>query len=150
MVYIDSAQYRPEAIVYAKAEIDRRGIPFSDIHSISDSTPADTNKPAALGYKLLTALRHRAFAVGFLTALLFFVVANAYSYIEMPNEPGIDDGFEGCGFPFKVYMYGGFAGMDYILWEGLVADVLIATVAGISMGLTCKSLFGIRGKRPAV
>jgi hypothetical protein len=150
MVYIDAAQYRPEAIAYAIAEIERRGIALNEIDSVTDSTPAYKDKPTGLGYRLLAIIRRKAFAIGFLGVLLFFVAANVYSYIEMPDEPRIADGFEECGFPFKLYMYGGFVSMPYILWDGLIVDILIAMVAGISIGLTCKLLFGAYGDRASV
>jgi hypothetical protein len=150
MVFIDANHYRPEAIVYAKAEIDRRGISLDDLNSISPSTPVFTDKPTAWGYKVMSTIRRNAFVFGYLTIIVLFVGANVYSYMEMPDEPRMADGIEECGFPFKVYRHGGFVGMHYILWDGLLADVMITTVAGILIGLVCKMIIGIRGKRPAV
>jgi hypothetical protein len=150
IVYIDSLQYRPEAIAYAKAEIERRGIATDQVNPIHVSTPASKENLAALGYKVLTSIRRNAFTVGFFAVLLFFVGANVYSYMVMPNEPRLADGFEQYGFPFNLYMYGGLAGMSNILWEGLIANLLIAMGVGISMGLTSKLLLGMQGNRPAV
>jgi hypothetical protein len=104
-----------------------------------------------LGYRLLATIRRRAFAVGFLIVLLFFVIANIYSYINMPEESGsITHGFVECGYPLELYKYGGYIGTGYILWDGLVADVLIAVLTGVLIGVTFKLLFGGGVKRPAV
>jgi hypothetical protein len=151
MVYIDSAQYRPEAIVYAKAEIDRRGLSVDELNSIGDLRQAPSSRLTLLGYRLLATIRRRAFAVGFLIVLLFFVIANIYSYINMPEESGsITHGFVECGYPLELYKYGGYIGTGYILWDGLVADVLIAVLTGVLIGVTFKLLFGGGVKRPAV
>jgi len=151
MVYIDFAHYRPEAIVYAKAEIDRRGLSLDELDSIRTLGIAHTGRLALVSYRLLATIRRRAFAVGFLIVLLFFVNANIYSYINMPEESGsITHGYVECGFPLELYMYGGYIGTEYILWDGLIADVLIAVITGILIGVTCKLLFGGGVEGPAV
>lgn len=73
------------------------------IDLIPVSAPAYKENLAALGYKVLTSIRRNAFAVGFLAVLLFFVGANVYSYMVMPDEPRIADGFEQCGSP-SIYI----------------------------------------------
>ena len=98
----------------------------------------------------MTAIQRRAFAIGFLTVLSLFVLANVYSHMAISHEPVLDDGFAECGFPFKLYRYGGFVGMHYILWQGLVADLFLALLAGIATGITCKLFFRVRAKRLAV
>jgi hypothetical protein len=46
----------------------------------------------------------------------------------------MDDGFVDFGWPFKVYVYGGFWGHGEILWTGLFADGLIAILASVAAG----------------
>lgn len=63
--------------------------------------------------------------VGLLVALIFFA-ANVYSYLRMPSYSTIDDGFVYFGWPFSIYMSGGFATISVIVWTGVVGNVFIA------------------------
>ncbi len=85
-------------------------------------------------------MRAKAFTLGFVITLFLFVGANVHSYITMHAAPGMSDGFAECGFPFNLYTYGGFVGMGYILSTGLLADVLIAVVAALVIGLSAQIL----------
>ena len=79
-------------------------------------------------------MHSKTFAFGFFGGLLSFVAANLYSYFRMADYPSMDDGFVDCGLPFKLYAYGGFFGHSVILWQGLLADVLIAICTSVILG----------------
>lgn len=93
-------------------------------------------------------LRSKAFTFGFFGGLLLFVAANLYSYFRMAEYPSMDDGFVDCGVPFKLYAYGGFFGHSVILWQGLLADVLIAICMSIILGWVIERLLFNRSRLP--
>jgi hypothetical protein len=148
MVHIDAAQYRPEAIGYAKAEIERRGLLPDDVVQTRVSTSPYRKRVAALGKKFWFTVRRNAFALGFFTVLLFLIAANIYSFIYTHRSEGMPHGELEYGFPFKWYVDAYLR--SYLLWDGLVNNILLALVAGLVMGLICKLLFGIRVKREII
>ena len=85
-------------------------------------------------------IRGKAFYIGLLIGLLLFVAANIYNYDQM-LEQGCCDCIVSFGLPFKLYETGGFFGETRILWDGLIADVLIAIPMSIGIGFICKRLF---------
>jgi len=133
MVYLDSDQYRPEALTYAKAEIRKRGITFdrTDLNIAGASMP--TLPLAAFGRSLWRARRVLAFALGFAGSLAWFAWLNFDSYRNM-YKAHCDDCFVFFGFPFDLYQTGGFAGPTTFLWGGLTADVAIATIGSAGVG----------------
>src|SRR5437763_483432 len=87
---------------------------------------------------MLIFLRHNAFVVGFIGTLLLFIVANAYSF----HATTIDDGFDTLGFPFDLWIAGGFQGIRHVLWRGLAADALLALNTGVNVGFLLSWLLG--------
>ncbi len=144
IVYIDYAQYRSEAITFAKCEISKRGIAFkqSDVISSSDLSPARSlvTLSQSLCAFILSLVSARAFTVGCLSSLFLVGAANVYSYSHMYDEIYLDDGFASFGFPFQWYSVGGFSGTTHISWEGLLANILLAVCVGHSIGWILKRL----------
>ena len=91
-------------------------------------------------------MRSKTFRIGFFIGMLLFVSANIYSYYRMPNESSMDDGFVDFGIPFKLYAYGGFWTHSVILWDGLLADILIAVCVSIILGWAFEKSF-VNGSR---
>ena len=60
-------------------------------------------------------VRLRIFTIGLTLGLLIFMSANLVTYYRMIHEPVLTDATIGWGFPFKLYMSGGFTG-EFILW----------------------------------
>ena len=137
MVYLDSDQYRPDAMMYAKAEIRRRGIIFNPTDLINSPGSAPTLPKVALGRSLWRARRIVAFGFGFVSSLACFAWANFNSYSNM-YKGHCDDCFMYFGFPFDLYQTGGFAGPTKLLWGGLIGDVTIAMIVSASVGLLLK------------
>jgi hypothetical protein len=119
MVYLDSDQYRSEALTYAKAEIRQRGITFdrTDLNIAGASMP--TLSLAAFGQSLWRARGVLAFALGFAGCLAWFAWLNCDSYRNM-YKAHCEDCFVFFGFPFDLYQTGGFAGPTTLLWDGLI------------------------------
>jgi len=133
IIYADSSQYRFETVVYAKAEIKKRGVLFdeSDINrAISESRARSTSEFAPRTLAFLTS-RTTTFTIGFIGGLFLCVLAN-YQSVEYPT---MDDGFGDAGWPFRFYTFGGFVGTTYVHWPLLLADILIGLVISIGIGL---------------
>ena len=137
MVYLETDQYRPEVLTYARAEIRQRGITFdpTDVINARDSMPA--LPLPAIGRSLWRARRRLAFSLGFAGSMLCFAWANFDSYRNM-YKAHCDDCYVFFGFPFDLYQTGGFAGPTTFLWGGLIADVEIATIVSASVGWLLK------------
>ena len=58
----------------------------------------------------------------------------------MPASSTIDDGFVYFGWPFNIYAYGGYYGHPVYLWTGGLANLLIAGVVGVIIGLVFSKL----------
>lgn len=82
-----------------------------------------------------TRIRTKAFAVGFSGGLILLVAVNIYEYTIM-IETECFDCLLGFGFPFRLYESGIFH-LERILWLGLIADVLIAILVSVGIGLLC-------------
>jgi hypothetical protein len=141
MVHVNSAQYRLEALTYARAEISRRGISPDQIAPIR--TPIPFKSITTLRNRLVSSIRARTFLIGCLSGSFIFAWANYHSYAHM-YKVGLDDFFVYCGFPFDLYRGGGFGGESNVLWPGLVADAAIAALAGLCVGCLFKLLFAQR------
>ena len=71
--------------------------------------------------------------------IVAFVAANGISYLGMQSRlHAMADGYAECGFPFSFYGYGGFTPISQLLWQGLVADYLIAMLVSVSVGVMWK------------
>ena len=57
---------------------------------------------------------------------LVFIAANVYSYYRMPAESSMADGFVSFGWPFELYLEGGFVGTQTIIWTGLIGNIAVA------------------------
>ena len=58
----------------------------------------------------------------------------------MPQYSTIDDGFVYFGWPFTVYLYGGFWSHAVIAWTGVLGNVVVALGAGRVLGWTLDAL----------
>jgi hypothetical protein len=92
---------------------------------------------AAAFYRTMpTTIRTKAFAVGLFSVLFLFTALNVYSYTRMSGEECFDC-IKGFGFPFRLYESGTILHLEKILWLGLIADVLIAIIVSVGIGLLC-------------
>ena len=57
-----------------------------------------------------------------------FCAANVLSYLRMPAESSMDDGFVSFGWPFDVYAYGGYWTHTVIFWTGIIGNIFVAFV----------------------
>jgi hypothetical protein len=58
----------------------------------------------------------------------FFCAANVFSYLRMPAESSLHDGFVSFGWPFDVYAYGGYWTHTVIIWTGIIGNIFVAFV----------------------
>jgi hypothetical protein len=137
IVYIESDRYLPEAITYAEAEIERRGISSDQIAKVITTNETKESPLDTLGRKVWEIIRDKSFEIGCVSGSLPFIWLNILSYSHMYTENCID-----CpvffGFPFYLYQTGGFAGPTIVLWNGLIANVAIALCASICTGWILK------------
>jgi hypothetical protein len=91
-------------------------------------------------------MRSKLFVVGLILWVVPFVAANIYGYRQMGFHGGgscADCSFS-FGFPFPLWVEGGFVGMARVLWGGFMADVSIAAAAGVTLGLALAAVAGAR------
>ncbi len=139
MVYLESDQYRPGALTFAKAEIRQRGIASEQNAQISVGGPRPDLWLAAFGERIWNSRRTIAFSLGFLASLFWFAKANFDSYQKM-YKVNCNDCYVFFGYPFYLYQTGGFAGPTRYLWGGLITDVAIAMIVSWSAGISVKKL----------
>lgn len=79
----------------------------------------------------------KRFIVGFLAGFALLAAANVYSYLRMgvTGRADCNDCSVSFGFPWPLWVKGGFVGVSDVLWGGLLADALVAVVAGVVVGL---------------
>ena len=85
-------------------------------------------------------MKLRRLTIGIVASIALFVAANIYSYVRMPAFSTMDDGFVYFGWPFNIYAYGGYYGHPVYIWTGLLANVLIAGIVGVIIGLAFTKL----------
>ena len=85
-------------------------------------------------------MKLRNLTIGLVVGIALFIVANIYSYIRMPASSTIDDGFVYFGWPFNIYAYGGYYGHPVYIWTDLLANVVIAAIVGVIIGLAFAKL----------
>jgi len=129
MVYLDRAQYQPQAVTYAKAEIAKRDVNINqvDFSELSNSTVSHPFILLIQRIRQLIAMiiQNRAFAIGFLTGGLVFALINIHSYRRMVDAASCCDGFTSFGFPFDWYTVGGYFGETYIHWLQVIANAVV-------------------------
>ena len=81
-------------------------------------------------------MRSKRFIVGFVAGFALLAAANLYSYLRMGVTGRADcpDCSVSFGFPFPLWVRGGFVGVSDVLWRGLLADALVAVGAGLLLG----------------
>ena len=91
----------------------------------------------------------KQFLVGFTGGLLLFVAVNVRSY--WMNPCFYEHGWCGFGFPFECgygFPFGPTARLlpfdSKIMWGGLVANVLVAVMASVLIGILSNKLFKTR------
>jgi hypothetical protein len=93
-------------------------------------------------YKLI---KTKVFTVGFSSILFLFVLANIYSFYQVPTGECFDC-FEEFGVPFALGVHGGFATENNLLLFGFIADVWIAGMSSFLFGLALSKLLKARDK----
>jgi hypothetical protein len=83
-------------------------------------------------------MRSKAFIIGFIIGVGLLVAANIHSYLHMEfsGGGGCDDCTFSFGFPFPLWVEGGFISVADVLWGGLVADAAVAVGVGLLLGVT--------------
>jgi hypothetical protein len=91
-------------------------------------------------------MRSKLFLVGLVLGVAPFVAANIYGYRQMGFHGGgsCDDCSFSFGFPFPLWVEGGFVGMARVLWGGFIADLSVAVAVGVALGLALTSVAGAR------
>ena len=143
MVYLNSAQYRSEAITFAKAEISKRGIKLTDLDATHIS--AQAVHPLIVGLqkwrrKLLTFVQARSFEIGVSLGLVLFFLANGYSYYQMKWNTLCFDCFLSFGVPFHWYSSGGYFGTTIIHWWQVLGNSTVAIALCLVCGALTKNL----------
>lgn len=94
-------------------------------------------------------MRTKLFLAGLAVGLAPFVAANVYGYLSMGStgSAACNDCSVSFGFPFALWVEGGFVSVKRVLWAGLLADVLIALAAGVILGLVFASVAEARRRR---
>jgi hypothetical protein len=90
-------------------------------------------------------IQTKVFAVGFSSVLFLFVVANIYSFYQVPSGNCFDC-FEEFGVPFALGGHGGFATVTNLLLFGFIADVWIAGMSSFLVGLAVSKLYKSHSK----
>jgi hypothetical protein len=145
MIYFDYAQYRSEAITYAKAEIAKRGVNTNSV-DLTDLSNIEISHPFIIWiWRIrrfsIMIIRTRAYALVFLAGGFIFALLNILSYRQIINAAVlIDDGVMSFGFPLEWYSYGGYVGMTYIHWWKLVADIIAGLFICLLFGWLFRSL----------
>ena len=100
---------------------------------------------AATSYRTIrTSIRTRAFSVGFFAGLFLLIAINMYGYNSM-YEAECFDCVQGFGFPFRLYESGTILHLERFLWDGLIADVMVAVSVGVGIGLLFHFFKKVRG-----
>ena len=92
-------------------------------------------------------MRSKSFALGCAASFALLVVANYHSYTRMLSST-CDDCYISFGFPFRVWVEGGFVGITQIVWSGVVANIAIAICAGLVSGWAVEQLSKPRIRLP--
>ena len=140
IVYGDSSKYRFETVVYAKAEIHKRGV-VVDRARIDRAVSASCDKsPPGRPLKILAWLTSRAatFAFGLIGGLYYFVLVN---YRSAEWEPG-SHGALVAGWPLEFYRHGGYVASTHIDWLSLLANALIWLAVSIGAGFILTRIVG--------
>jgi hypothetical protein len=144
MVYLDYAQYRSEAITYAKAEIAKRSVKTSQADLSRISNPTESH-PFIIWIQrfwqfISMIAQTKAYTVGFVTGCFVFVMLNILSYHQMMRTVSCCDQFMSFGFPFNWYTFGGFGGTTYIHWWNVGANILVGVFICLVSGWLFRSL----------
>jgi hypothetical protein len=84
-------------------------------------------------------LKNKAFKLGVLSGVLFFLIANIYSVLPPTRADQVCfDCYESFGFPFVFYESGTISHLSQFIWAGVVANISIALFAGFILGLIFK------------
>jgi hypothetical protein len=145
MVYVDYAQYRSEAITYAKAEIAKRGVNTNSV-DLTNLSNVEVSHPFIVWVRRVRQfsamiIQTRAYSLGFLTGGFVFALLNILSYRRMINAPVLlDHGVMSFGFPLEWYSIEGYLGMTFIHWWNLAADIMAGLFICLLFGWVFKSL----------
>ena len=83
-------------------------------------------------------LENRAFKLGFLVGILFFVFANVYASLPEREISICFDCYVTYGFPFAMYESGSILHLKEFIWVGVVANVSATIFFSIILGLIFK------------
>lgn len=92
------------------------------------------------------SLHNKAFVLGFLSCFCLFIFLNYQNYAALydnwEKEPGYIVGWYEFGFPLNAhYKYIGQPIEFNILWDGFLANVLIALICSFVIGSFCKFIW---------
>ena len=90
-------------------------------------------------------IQTKAFAVASSCALSLFVIANIYSYYQVPSGD-CSHCYEEFGVPFALGVYGGGVTETNLLLFGFIADFFIAGMSSFLLGLGVSQFFRSHGK----
>jgi hypothetical protein len=144
MVYLDYAQYRSEAITYAKAEIAKRCVNTSQV-DLSRISKATESHPFMIWIQrswqfISMIVQTRAYIVGFVIGFFVFVLLNIQSYRQMMRAVSCCDQFMSFGFPLNWYTFGGYFGMTYIHWWNVGGNIMAGIIICLITGWLFRSL----------
>ena len=145
IIYAEPSEYRFEARVYVKAELQKRGVAV-DKSGIERATRAARAKSApGVPHNVLAKLTGRSttFTIGFIGGLSLFVIAN-YRAVEYSVYT---DGEGYAGWPFRFSIFGDLASMSIIdlllnILPVLFLDILIAPIICIGGGFIFTGIIG--------
>jgi hypothetical protein len=92
-------------------------------------------------------MRSKSFALGFVVGFALLFAANYYSYTQMQNS-FCDDCFISFGFPFEVWIEGGFVTIRRIVWSGVVANTAITVCVSFILGWVVEKISKSRSRLP--
>lgn len=78
------------------------------------------------------SFRDKSFVFGVIAGYAVFFVAGGS--IGEKNRPICFDCIQRYGFPFTSYEIGGYATQSHIIWPGLIANILIASIFSVIVG----------------
>lgn len=91
-------------------------------------------------------MNSKIFTVSFLIGITCFVALNIYSYSKVvdpmcsfPNKFGV---------PFTLGIYGGFVSTTNILWDGLIANLIVAICFSCVVALAVVKVRRFLGRLP--
>ncbi|HKY26357.1 MAG TPA: hypothetical protein VJM12_00270 [Pyrinomonadaceae bacterium] len=84
-------------------------------------------------------MQRKLFVLVFICGMVLFAIANIVDYSR--TNPPCCDFSAPFGVPLTLGWWGGFVGGMSIVWQGLIADILIAAVSSLLLAFIAEKLF---------